>query len=85
MLDHLEQTGRDQLVRQAVTVITMPASRKGVDLPAIQRHFAARTRAVIIVPYEALLDSGEPIRYGELSQRTRDAWLTIAAAIAEAL
>jgi MinD-like ATPase involved in chromosome partitioning or flagellar assembly len=85
MLDHLEQTGRDQLVRQAVTVVTMPASSKGVDLPAIQRHFAARTRQVIVAPYERLLDSGEPIRYGELSQDSKDAWLKIAAAIAEGL
>jgi len=85
MLDHLEQTGREQLVRQAVSVVTMPASKKGVDLPAIQRHFAARTRQVIVAPYERLLDSGEPIRYGEITQDSRDAWLKIAAAIAEAL
>jgi MinD-like ATPase involved in chromosome partitioning or flagellar assembly len=85
MLDHLEQTGRHQLVRQAVTVVSMPASRKGLDLPAIQRHFAARTRGVLVAPYERLLDSGEPIRYGELSQGTRDSWLKIAASIAEGL
>jgi MinD-like ATPase involved in chromosome partitioning or flagellar assembly len=85
MLDHLEQTGRDQLVRQAVTVVSMPASRKGVDLPAIQRHFAARTRQVLVAPSERLLVSGEPIRYGELTQESKDAWLKIAAAIAEGL
>jgi hypothetical protein len=85
MLDHLEQTGRTDLVRRAVSVVAMPANRKGVDLPAIQRHFAARTRAVLHAPYEQLLDSGEPIRYGELSGRTRTAWLRIAAAIAEGL
>ncbi len=85
MLDHLEQTGRDQLVRQAITVVSMPASRKDMDLPAIQRHFAARTRQVLVAPYEPLLDSGEPIRYGELSQDSKDAWLKIAAGIAEGL
>jgi MinD-like ATPase involved in chromosome partitioning or flagellar assembly len=85
MLDHLDQTGRDQLVRQAVTVVAMPASRKGLDLPAIQRHFAARTRQVLVAPYERLLDSGEPIRYGEISQESKDCWLKIAAAIAEGL
>ena len=66
-------------------MIAMPASRKGVDLPAIQRHFAARTRGVLVAPYEALLDSGEPIQYAELSNKSRDAWLKIAAAIAEGL
>jgi MinD-like ATPase involved in chromosome partitioning or flagellar assembly len=85
MLDHLEQSGRHRLVRQAVTVVSMPPSRREIDLPPIQRHFAARTRAVLLAPYERLLDSGEPIRYGQLSGATRDAWLKIAAAVAEGL
>ncbi|MEH1014895.1 chromosome partitioning protein [Micromonospora sp. CPCC 206060] len=85
MLDHLEQSGRQRLVRQAVTVVSMPPSRKEIDLPAIQQHFAARTRAVLLAPYERLIDSGEPIRYGQLSAATRDAWLKIAAAVAEGL
>ncbi|MEU4677365.1 chromosome partitioning protein [Micromonospora sp. NPDC023737] len=85
MLDHLEQSGRQRLVRQAVTVVSMPPSRKDIDLPAIQEHFAARTRAVLLAPYERLIDSGEPIRYAALSAATRDAWLKIAAAVAEGL
>ncbi|MER7440081.1 chromosome partitioning protein [Micromonospora avicenniae] len=85
MLDHLEQSGRQRLVRQAVTVVSMPPSRKDIDLPAIQEHFAARTRAVLLAPYERLIDSGEPIRYSGLSTATRDAWLKIAAAVAEGL
>ncbi|WP_420330316.1 chromosome partitioning protein [Micromonospora endolithica] len=85
MLDHLEQSGRQRLVRQAVTVVSMPPSRKEIDLPAIQEHFAARTRAVLLAPYERLIDSGEPIRYGALSSATRDAWLKIAASVAEGL
>ncbi|GGM43359.1 hypothetical protein GCM10011608_30070 [Micromonospora sonchi] len=85
MLDHLEQSGRQRLVRQAVTVVSMPPSRKEIDLPAIQEHFAARTRAVLLAPYERLIDTGEPIRYAQLSAATRDAWLKIAAAVAEGL
>ncbi|MEE6258290.1 chromosome partitioning protein [Plantactinospora sonchi] len=85
MLDHLEQSGRQRLVRQAVTVVSMPPSRKEIDLPPIQRHFAARTRAVLTAPYERLIDTGEPIRYAQLSSATRDAWLKIAAAVAEGL
>ena len=85
MLDHLEQSGRQRLVRQAVSVVTMPPTRKDIDLPAIQRHFAARTRAVLLAPYEKLIDSGEPLRYGQLSGSTKDAWLKIAAAVAEGL
>jgi MinD-like ATPase involved in chromosome partitioning or flagellar assembly len=85
MLDHLEQTGRQRLVRQAVSIVSMPPSRKELDVPAIQRHFAARTRAVLMAPYERMLDSGEPIDYARLSQDTQDAWLAIAAAVAEGL
>ncbi|MFF5213987.1 chromosome partitioning protein [Micromonospora sp. NPDC000442] len=85
MLDHLEQSGRQRLVRQAVTVVSMPPSRKEIDLPAIQEHFAARTRAVLLAPYERLIDTGEPLRYAHLSTATRDAWLKIAASVAEGL
>ncbi|MEU5551723.1 chromosome partitioning protein [Micromonospora sp. NPDC047793] len=85
MLDHLEQSGRQRLVRQAVTVVSMPPSRKEIDLPAIQEHFAARTRGVLLAPYERLIDTGEPIRYAQLSAATRDAWLKIAASVAEGL
>jgi hypothetical protein len=85
MLDHLEQTGRHQLVRKAVTVVSMPASNKQIDLPSIQRHFGFRTRGVLVAPYEPLLDSGEPIRYGMLSKPSRRAWLRIAATVAEGI
>jgi MinD-like ATPase involved in chromosome partitioning or flagellar assembly len=85
MLDHLEQHGRHRLVRQAVTVVSMPPSRRDLNIPAISRHFAARTRTVLLAPYERFIDSGEPIRYPQLSSGTRAAWLKIAAAVADGL
>src|SRR5690349_13931052 len=85
MLDHLEQSGRTRLVRQAVTVVSMPHHQRDLDAGAIERHFAARTRAVVPVPYERIIDTGEPIRYGQLSEATQDAWLKVAAAVAEGL
>jgi MinD-like ATPase involved in chromosome partitioning or flagellar assembly len=85
MLDHLEQNGRHRLVRQAVTVVSMPPSRRDLDVPSITRHFAARTRTVLVAPYERLIDSGEPIRYPQLSAQTRLSWLRIAAAVADGL
>ncbi|MBB5870884.1 MinD-like ATPase involved in chromosome partitioning or flagellar assembly [Allocatelliglobosispora scoriae] len=85
MLDHLEQSGRTRLVRQAVTVVSMPQHQRDLDAGAIERHFAARTRAVVPVPYERIIDTGEPIRYGQLSEATHDAWLKVAAAVAEGL
>jgi MinD-like ATPase involved in chromosome partitioning or flagellar assembly len=85
MLDHLEQSGRTRLVRQAVTVVSMPPRARDIDLPPIQRHFAARTRAVLVAPYDRLIDTGEPLRYGQLSPATVDAWLRVAAAVSEGL
>jgi len=85
MLDYLEQQGLHRLVRQAVTVVSMPPSRRELDIPAIMQHFAARTRTVLLAPYERLIDSGEPMRYNQMSAQTRAAWLKIAAAVAEGL
>jgi MinD-like ATPase involved in chromosome partitioning or flagellar assembly len=85
MLDHLEQSGRTRLVRQAVTVISMPPRAKDIDLAPIQRHFEARTRAVLLAPYDRVIDTGEPMPYGQLSNATLDAWLRVAAAVAEGL
>ena len=36
-------------------------------------------------PYERMLDSGEPIDYARLSSESQDAWLSVAAAVAEGL
>jgi MinD-like ATPase involved in chromosome partitioning or flagellar assembly len=85
MLDYLEQQGLHRLVRQAVTVVSMPPSRRELDIPAIMQHFNARTRTVLLAPYERLIDSGEPLRYNALSSATRNAWLEIAASVAEGL
>ncbi|NUO59737.1 MAG: chromosome partitioning protein [Hamadaea sp.] len=85
MLDHLEQTGRVRTVRNAVTVISMPQSQRELDVPSIERHFASRTRAVLRVPYERIIDTGEPIAYTRLSASTADAWLKVAAAVAAGL
>jgi MinD-like ATPase involved in chromosome partitioning or flagellar assembly len=85
MLDHLEQSGRTRLVRQAVTVVSMPPRAKDIDLPPIQRHFEARTRAVLLAPYDRVIDTGEPMPYGQLSTATLDAWLKVAAAVSEGL
>ena len=60
LLDHLEQTGRRELVRRAMTVVTMPPHRKDVNPRAIERHFDQRCRLVLRVPYDRHLDSGAP-------------------------
>jgi MinD-like ATPase involved in chromosome partitioning or flagellar assembly len=85
LLDHLDQTGRHELVRRAVTVMTMPPHRKEVNPRPIERHFAARCRLVLRVPYDRHLDSGAPVRYRAISPESRRAWLRVASAVADGL
>ncbi len=66
-------------------MVSMPPSRRDLDLPAIRGTSPRGPGAVLLAPYERLIDSGEPIRYAQLSSATRDAWLKIAAAVAEGL
>ena len=85
LLDHLEQTGRRELVRRAVTVMTMPPHRGDVDPQSLEEHFDMRCRAVLRVPYDRHLDTGSPVDYTQLSAESRRAWLRVAAAVAEGL
>jgi MinD-like ATPase involved in chromosome partitioning or flagellar assembly len=85
LLDHLEQTGRRELVRRAVTVVTMPPHRKDVNPGAIERHFDQRCRIALRVPYDRHLDSGAPVRFAAIAPESRRAWLRVAAAVADGL
>jgi MinD-like ATPase involved in chromosome partitioning or flagellar assembly len=85
LLDHLEQTGRRELVRRAVTVVTVPPHRADVNLKPIEHHFDRRCRVVLRVPYDRHLDSGAPVQYPSVSPESRRAWLRVAAAVADGL
>lgn len=85
LLDHLDQTGRQELVRRAVAVVTMPPHRKDVNPRPVESHFAARCRSVRLVPYDKHLDSGAPVRYSAISPESRRAWLRVAAEVADGL
>jgi MinD-like ATPase involved in chromosome partitioning or flagellar assembly len=85
LLDHLDQTGRRELVRRAVTVVTMPPHRKEVNPRPVERHFGARCRVVLRVPYDKHLDAGATMRYSAISSESRHAWLRVAAAVADGL
>jgi hypothetical protein len=64
-----------------------PAGRPGGrdQLAAIERHFGPRTRAVHVVPFDRTIGAGGPIGYDDVSSATRDAWLRIAADVADGL
>jgi len=85
-LDARRATGREEAVRNAVTILSAPDRRVDKDLrKRVRTHFGALTRAVVEVPYDASLVSGGPIDYDSLKPRTRDAWLRATAVVADGL
>ncbi len=84
MLDYLERVGRVRPARQAVTLLALPQNQRELDAAGIERHFAARTRAVVRIPVDRAVEA-RPIDYRHLADVTRTAWLKAAAAIAEGL
>ncbi|HEX6969400.1 MAG TPA: ATPase [Micromonosporaceae bacterium] len=83
MLDLLDEIGMNDLVSNAVTLLSCPTPNPSSLLDDLRRHFAGRTRAVVVVPYDPALESGSAIEYGQLQPATRQAWLKAAATMLE--
>jgi MinD-like ATPase involved in chromosome partitioning or flagellar assembly len=81
MLDILQEAGMDDLVANAVTLLSLPTPRPSPMVEDLARHFATRTRAVTVVPYDPVLETGASIEYSMLSPATRQAWLEAAGVI----
>jgi MinD-like ATPase involved in chromosome partitioning or flagellar assembly len=81
MIDLLHDSGLGNLATNAVTLLSCPTPNPSPLLNDLARHFAARTRAVVVVPYDPLLESGSSIEHTQLSPVTRRAWLQAAAVI----
>jgi MinD-like ATPase involved in chromosome partitioning or flagellar assembly len=85
-LDSLIEAGHDEKVKDAVTVLSAPSTSVDDALAArLTDHFSRRTRAVLRVPFDPALVDGGPIDVERLSPRTREAWLQVAATIADHL
>jgi len=86
-LDWLEAHFCGDLVRNGVVVLSTirPKSKSTVDLDRLERHFAARCRAVIRIPYDAHLEEGAEVELELLSAETADAYLTLAAMVGDGL
>ncbi|CAJ65340.1 conserved hypothetical protein; putative signal peptide [Frankia alni ACN14a] len=83
-LDWLDAHGYADHVREAVAVISMfPAQGERVDVDALARHFEARTRRVVQVPFDPHLADGGRIVLSDLKRETRTAYREIAGAVAE--
>ncbi|WIM98150.1 AAA family ATPase [Actinoplanes oblitus] len=83
MLDVLEESGMGDMVANAVTLISCPSPGALPLLEDFKKHFATRTRAVAVVPYDPALEVGSSIEYGDLQPETRQAWLRAASVMLE--
>ena len=86
-LDWLEAHNCGDLVRNGVVVLSVirPKSRSTVDLDRLERHFAARCRAVARIPYDPHLEEGAEVELELLSAETADAYLSLAALVGDGL
>ena len=84
-LDWLEAHHYGALVRRGVVVLSAvrSKSKSTVDLDRLEQHFAARCRAVVRVPYDPHLEEGAEFELGFLNTETADAYLTLAALVAD--
>jgi MinD-like ATPase involved in chromosome partitioning or flagellar assembly len=83
MLDLLYDVGMGELATNAVTLLSCPTPGRSPLLEDFRRHFASRTRAVAVVPYDPALEAGSSIEYQQLQPETRDAWLQAASVMLE--
>ncbi|MBN9606731.1 MAG: MinD/ParA family protein [Actinomycetales bacterium] len=85
-LDGLEANGDAELVRGAVVVLnTATVATDPARLDDIEAHFAARTRAVVRMPYDPALAAGAPVRPEQLQPLTRDIVRELAALVVDGL
>lgn len=84
MLDLLYENGLGDLAANAVTLLSCATPGHPPLLDDLRAHFASRTRAVAVVPYDPALESGSSIEPTMLHPATRRAWLTAAATILDA-
>jgi MinD-like ATPase involved in chromosome partitioning or flagellar assembly len=83
MLDLLHDTGLGDLAANAVTLLSCPTPNPSPLLRDLAKHFASRTRAVAVVPYDPALESGSSIEHTALQPATRRAWLQAASTMME--
>jgi MinD-like ATPase involved in chromosome partitioning or flagellar assembly len=83
MLDLLHDEGMGELATNAVTLLSCPTPNPSPLINDLARHFATRTRAVTVVPYDPALESGSSIEHTALQPSTRRAWLQAVAVMVE--
>ncbi|MFD7506397.1 SAV_2336 N-terminal domain-related protein [Streptomyces sp. NPDC059850] len=82
-LSRLAQDDYAELVRHAITVVTTGAEAKTGPSDDLVEGFRARCRGVVVVPYDEHVAAQGQIDLDRLAPRTLDAYLDLAALVAE--
>jgi putative peptide zinc metalloprotease protein len=81
--DWLDEHRFGHLVKGAVSVINAFTGGGLVELDRIEEHFRSRSRAVVRIPWDPLLQAGAETALDELKPATQRAYLDLAAAVAD--
>lgn len=83
-LDWLELHGHSRLAREAVVAVSVPQPGvPPIDVDKLRLHFASRTRATHVIPYDRHLAEGGVIDLERLQKKTRIALLELTASVAD--
>ena len=82
-LDWLVAHGFEAQVAQAVVVLSCDRKSAGVDPKRVRGHFESRCRGVVDIPHDPHLASGGRIELDRLRPATHDAFLALAALLAD--
>lgn len=82
-LDWLDEHGCSALVRRGVAVVNAVRDERVIRLDRVEEHFGRRCAGVVRVPWDPTLQAGGHTRLGELRPATRQAYLQLAALVAD--
>ncbi|MGW5239552.1 nucleotide-binding protein [Monashia sp. NPDC004114] len=82
-LDWLDHHGYADLVSSAVVVINAVARSDDQTISTVKQHFARRCAHVTEIPWDAALESGGRTLLSRLSPSTQEAFIDVAAAVAD--
>ena len=82
-LDWLVAHGYAAQVAHAVVVLSCDRTSSEVDLRRVRGHFEARCRGLVEIPHDPHLASGGRVEFDRLRPATRDAFVALAALLAD--
>lgn len=85
LADSLRRRGMEEKVRSAVTVLSDDGGSDPEVQAQLHRHFGSLTRGVLEVPFDEALLRGGRVDVRALHPGTLDAWLAVAATVADGL